>query len=297
MGAEESDRLVLDYLSKVGDLAQTSLPADRRRDLVAQLREDIDRQRRGSDNPAVVRRILGRMGAPDTVVQDAAAVPAPRAAQAPPPQAPQAPVPPEPQWWRLPEQRTPPPSAAPPRRPVPGDELDGLPGMTGGLLIPQVPEEEAAAAARFAGQKEPEPGSDPDSAPDAEQDTAPAERRARRRRWRAGFLETAAALLLLAGAALGSWIALLAGWAVAYGSRRLSRRASRFAALGLPGLTAGGALVWVWGRFAGRWGEPIPEGGVATALADALPVVVRIAAVASAAFLLWWGGRAGRSPR
>jgi hypothetical protein len=171
--------------------------------------------------------------------------------------------------------------------------------MTGGLLIPLVPEEEAAAA-HFGGQKEPEPGSEPgsepESAPDAEQDTVPAERRARRR-WRAGFLETTAALLLLAGAALGSWIALLAGWAVAYGSRRLSRRASQFAALGLPGLTAAGALVWVWGRFAGRWGEPIPEGELATALADALPVVVRIAAVASAAFLLWWGSRAGRSPR
>lgn len=242
MGAEESDRLVLDYLSKVGDLAQTALPADRRRDLVARLRQDIDRQRHGSDSPAAVRRILGRLGAPDAVVQEAAAVPAPRA--------PEAPAPAEPEWWRLPEQRTQSPS--PSRKPRPGDEVDGLPGMTGGLLIPLTPEEDPEAAPDGGPEKpEPEPEARPEAAP------APVKRR---RRWRAGLLETAAALLLLAGAVLGSWIALLAGWAVAYGSRRLSRRASRFAALGLPGLIAGAALVWIWGRFAGRWGEPIPEG-------------------------------------
>ncbi|MFE2539230.1 HAAS signaling domain-containing protein [Actinacidiphila glaucinigra] len=287
MGAEESDRLVLDYLSKVGDLAQTALPADRRRDLVARLRQDIDRQRHGSDSPAAVRRILGRMGAPDAVVQEAAAVPAPRA--------PEAPAPAEPEWWRLPEQRTqsPSPSPSPSRKPRPGDELDGLPGMTGGLLIPLTPEEDPEAAPD-GGQEKPGPGPGPE--PEARPAAAPAPAK-RRRRWRAGILETAAALLLLAGAVLGSWIALLAGWAVAYGSRRLSRRASRFAALGLPGLIAGAALVWIWGRFAGRWGEPIPEGGLDSALADVLPTVVRIAAVASAAFLLWRGSRAGRPPR
>ncbi|MFF3943696.1 hypothetical protein ACFYYN_02650 [Streptomyces sp. NPDC001902] len=282
MGAEESDRLVLDYLSKVGDLAQTALPADRRRDLVARLRKDIDRERHGSDNPAVVRRILGRLGAPDAVVQGeaAAAVPAPRT--------PAEPAPAEPQWWRLPDQRTqsrsPSPSAS--RTFLPGDELAGLPGMTGGLIIPLTPEEEPEAA----------PAAKAEAEPEAEPDAAPATRRGPWR-WRAGLLESVAALLLLTGAVLGSWIALLAGWAVAYGSRRLSRRASRFAALGLPGLTAAAALIWIWGRFAGRWGEPIPEGGLDAAIADALPTVVRIAAVASAAFLLWRGSRAGRRPR
>ncbi|MFE0627142.1 hypothetical protein ACFW3D_09250 [Streptomyces sp. NPDC058864] len=287
MGAEESDRLVLDYLSKVGDLAQTALPADRRRDLVARLRQDIDRQRHGSDSPAAVRRILGRLGAPDAVVQEAAAVPAPRA--------PEAPAPAEPEWWRLPEQRTQSPSPSPSRKPRPGDEVPGLPGMTGGLLIPLDPEEDPEAASD-GGEEAPGPG--PGPGPKAEPEAVPAPAGSRRRwRWRAGLLETVAALLLLAGAVLGSWIALLAGWAVAYGSRRLSRRASRFAALGLPGLTAAAALVWIWGRFAGRWGEPIPEGSLDSAIADALPTVVRIAAVASAAFLLWRGSRAGRPPR
>jgi hypothetical protein len=283
MGAE-SDRLILDYLSKVGDLAQTALPADRRRELVARLREDIDRERRGSESPAVVRRILGRLGAPDEVVKEAAAVPAPRhpeprAAIAPDP------APAEPEWWRLPDQRT----HSPLRKVLPGDELAGLPGMTGGVTIPLTPEPEPEPG------PEDEPGPEPESEaePGAEAGAAPVKRR---RRWWPGLLEAVAVLLLLAGAVLGSWIPLLAGWAVAYGSRRLSRRAARFAALGLPGLTAAIALIWLWGRFAGRWGEPIPEGGLDSAIAGALPTVVRIAAVASAAFLLWRGSRAGRPP-
>ncbi|WP_431959493.1 HAAS signaling domain-containing protein [Actinacidiphila sp. bgisy160] len=282
MGAAESDRLVLDYLSKVGDLAQTALPADRRRDLVARLREDIDRERHGSDNPAVVRRILGRLGAPDQVVQEEAAtgVPAPRT--------PPGPAPAEPEWWRLPGRRT----QSPSRELLPGDELAGLPGMTGGLIIPLTPETDPGAEAEAEAEADPE---DEQAGQDEQQE--PAGRRRRPWRWRAGLLETVAALLLLAGAVLGSWIALLAGWAVAYGSRRLSRRASRFAALGLPGLTAAAALIWIWGRFAGRWGEPIPEGGLDSAISDALPTVARIAAVASAAFLLWRGARAGRRPR
>ena len=29
----------------------------------------------------------------------------------------------------------------------------------------------------------------------------------------------------------------------------------------MPGLVAGGAVVWLWGRVDGRWGDPIAEGG------------------------------------
>ncbi len=63
----ESDQLVYDYLSRVGDLAQQQqLSPGARMRLVATLRGEIDRQRGtdGSDSPAVVRRILGRLGAP-----------------------------------------------------------------------------------------------------------------------------------------------------------------------------------------------------------------------------------------
>ncbi|MEV5132632.1 hypothetical protein AB0K87_19540, partial [Streptomyces sp. NPDC053705] len=71
----ESDQLVFDYLSRVGDLAQQQqLSSGARMRLVATLRGEIDRQRGtdGSDSPAVVRRILGRLGAPGELVSAAA---------------------------------------------------------------------------------------------------------------------------------------------------------------------------------------------------------------------------------
>ncbi|MFF3399293.1 hypothetical protein ACFYW6_12310 [Streptomyces sp. NPDC002659] len=67
----ESDQLVYDYLSRVGDLAQQQqLPSGTRMRLVSTLRDEIDRRRAkfGSDTPASVRRILGRLGTPDEVV-------------------------------------------------------------------------------------------------------------------------------------------------------------------------------------------------------------------------------------
>ncbi|MFD5097826.1 hypothetical protein [Streptomyces albidochromogenes] len=79
----ESDQLVYDYLSRVGDLAQQhKLPSAARMRLVAGLRDEIDRQRSAfgtPDSPAAVRRILGRIGSPDELVARAAsggAVPA-----------------------------------------------------------------------------------------------------------------------------------------------------------------------------------------------------------------------------
>ncbi|MFJ4849448.1 HAAS signaling domain-containing protein [Streptomyces sp. NPDC088733] len=275
MGAE-GDQLVLDYLSRVGDLAQRALPAARRAELVARLREDIDRERGRSDSSTAVRRILKRLGTPDEVVRDAAALPGRRRPEPEPGPEPRPAA--QPDWWRLAEGRQ--PSLRPA---VPGDELAGLPGMTGGVTIPMTPPE-----------PEPEPDPDEEAEPQPEQAEAPP----RKRSWRpSALLETVAALLLLAGAVLGSWIALLAGWAIAYSSRRLSRRAARFAALGVPGTVAAGALVWLWGRLDGRWGEPIPQGQMRDAIGDVLPVALRIAAVASALFLLWRGRRAARPRR
>ncbi|MFE7778676.1 hypothetical protein ACFU5O_33295 [Streptomyces sp. NPDC057445] len=71
----ESDQLVFDYLSRVGDLAQQrQLPSGTRMQLVSSLRNEIDRQRAkyDTDSPAAVRRILGRLGTPDEVVTAAA---------------------------------------------------------------------------------------------------------------------------------------------------------------------------------------------------------------------------------
>ncbi|MFD3519359.1 hypothetical protein [Streptomyces sp. NPDC058653] len=71
----ESDQLVYDYLSRVGDVAQQrQLPSGERMRLVSELRGEIEKQRGGfgGDSPAAVRRILGRLGTPDQVVGAAA---------------------------------------------------------------------------------------------------------------------------------------------------------------------------------------------------------------------------------
>ncbi|MFI8425246.1 hypothetical protein [Streptomyces sp. NPDC085479] len=71
----ESDRMVFDYLSEVGDLAhQRHLPPGERSALVAGLRDEIDRRRAGTgeESPGAVRGILGDLGTPDEVVRRAA---------------------------------------------------------------------------------------------------------------------------------------------------------------------------------------------------------------------------------
>ncbi|MFD3996175.1 hypothetical protein [Streptomyces sp. NPDC058583] len=70
----ESDQLVYDYLSRVGDLAQQrQLPASDRMRLVSTLRNEIDRRRatHGEESPAAIRGILGALGTPDEVVERA----------------------------------------------------------------------------------------------------------------------------------------------------------------------------------------------------------------------------------
>ncbi|NBE55295.1 HAAS signaling domain-containing protein, partial [Streptomyces boluensis] len=77
--AIESDQLVFDYLSRVGDLAQQrQLPSKTRMRLVTDLRAEIDRRRASvvggktpGDSPAGVRRILERLGTPEEVVERA----------------------------------------------------------------------------------------------------------------------------------------------------------------------------------------------------------------------------------
>ncbi|MFJ4711519.1 hypothetical protein [Streptomyces sp. NPDC088785] len=70
----ESDQLVFDYLSRVGDLAQQrQLPSAIRMRLVTELRGEIDRRRARTtvDSPAAVLRILERLGSPDRIVTGA----------------------------------------------------------------------------------------------------------------------------------------------------------------------------------------------------------------------------------
>ncbi|MEU3738349.1 hypothetical protein AB0E78_14890 [Streptomyces sp. NPDC032198] len=70
----ESDQLVFDYLSRVGDLAQQQqLPSGTRMRLVSGLRNEIDRSRAKTtvDSPAAIRRILDRLGSPEDLVEAA----------------------------------------------------------------------------------------------------------------------------------------------------------------------------------------------------------------------------------
>lgn len=351
----ESDQLVFDYLSRVGDLAQgRGLTAKQRMQLVARLRTEIDARRAGGGGD--VKRILARLGTPEAVVTAAVnggepvpeepsggaaerrpgalpsllkrpgksvAVPAPRSgAQPMVPQ--QGAAPPhlagldelgdrdatdeeEPDWWRVAAEPYGPAEPYAPGETVPGfiggieiaeirrppetDEEDeeeaatedagprGLPGVlkkATGKVLPWRREAAAAPAAEPV-EKAEEPG---------EAVVAP--------RPKPSPVLLLAVVLLVAGAVIGSWLALAAGWLVAYSSRKLSRAEAKFAALGVPGLVCGSVLVWLWGRFAGKWGDPLAKGQLGAELTEALPVVVRVAAVASALFLLW---RMRRRPR
>ncbi|WP_336053411.1 hypothetical protein [Streptomyces sp. CA2R101] len=213
-----------------------------------------------------------------------------------------------PDWWRV--------------EPAPFGPGETVPGFVGGIEIPEIwdrPERDRVSMTKDGAEGAGEQGAEQDA-----DGAAPAERPLRRMvrrvldRRRGGGpgaapaaeagedvvvvparaplspVLTLAVLLLVAGAALGSWLALAGGWGLAYVSRRLSRAEAKFAALGVPGTVVGGLVVWLWGRFDGRWGEPIAQGRLGQEMADGLPGVVRVAAVASALFLVW---RMRRAPR
>ncbi|MCX4660953.1 hypothetical protein [Streptomyces uncialis] len=96
-----------------------------------------------------------------------------------------------------------------------------------------------------------------------------------------------AAALLVTGAVIGNPLALGAGWVIAWASRRLSPTESKFAVLWLPGLALSGGVVWLWGRVDGRWGDPVADGQLTTAIEGTWPWVLRGAAFATALYLVW----------
>ncbi|UQA93600.1 ICP22 family protein [Streptomyces halobius] len=209
-------------------------------------------------------------------------------------------------WWRV--------------EPEPFGPGEAVPGFVGGIEIPEMwerpkgdgPSLEKGGTAESDGDEEPDPEGVADerrgvrgmlrralarpAAQAEDEDAAEEEEAAAEQPARPPLspVVTLAVLLLVAGAVLGSWIALAAGWLLAYASRRLSRGEAKFAAMGVPGVVVGGLLVWLWGRFDGRWGEPIAEGRLGQELLDGLPGMVRVAAIASALFLVW---RMRRWPR
>ncbi|CCK29284.1 integral membrane protein [Streptomyces davaonensis JCM 4913] len=311
----ESDQVVYEYLSRVGDVAQQrQLPSATRMRLVSELRNEIDRRRAKVpvDSPAAVRRIIDRLGTPDEVVTAAGATGGA-------PQAPAAAVPVQPDGEeKRPRRIVPRPRRAEtdsPAADVPSpphlaraDELgdstlqpdwwrvesspfgggDEVPGFVGGVEIPELlrpppPKEE---------KKREQAPAVVERADEEEAEEAPARRRLlglalpARKSWQNPLL-LLAAVLLLTGAVIGNLIVLILGWLLAYGSRRLTDAEKKGAVLVLPGLAATAGIVWLWGRTEGRWGEPIVDGGMNDAIAETWPWVVRGAAVASALYLVW----------
>ncbi|GGV77312.1 membrane protein [Streptomyces griseoloalbus] len=322
----ESDQVVYEYLSRVGDVAQQrQLPSAARMRLVAELRDEIDRRRAKAvvDSPAAVRRIVSRLGTPTEVVvaaEDASgaparapeppaavpvqrepergadaredrlkgvlrrAVPRPRPAAGTPDPAPSgAPAPPhragmdelgdsatQPDWWRVDDS--------------PFGVGEEVPGFVGGVEIPEL--------LRTPRTEEKEEDAPPAPAADTAV-AAEAEPAARRRlpRLPSGGLSNplllCAAALLVAGAALGNWFALILGWLIAYGSRRLTQAETRTAVVILPGLAVTAGIVWLWGRTEGRWGTPIADGHMNDAVSETWPWVIRAAALTTALFLVW----------
>jgi hypothetical protein len=344
----ESDQVVYEYLSRVGDIAQQrQLPSATRMRLVSELRGEIERHRARAtvDSPAAVRRILDRLGSPDEVVAAAGGgagagrVPQPTSAAVPVQPAPAEPrrrrkqarepaggdgdkggagerrkgprrvVPrPRPSATEAASAPSAPRDTASPPHLAPAHELgdstaqpdwwrlggnpfgvsaetDSVPGFVGGVEIPELlrrPPKETAPVERA----EPEEA----AVPEPEAEAGPTARRRLVPRPAAGWtnpLLLLAAAALVAGAVLGNWFALLLGWVIAYGSRRLTAAETKVAVMVLPGTAVAAGLVWLWGRVNGRWGAPIAQGHMNEAVAGTWPWVVRGAAIASALFLLW----------
>ncbi|SER03493.1 hypothetical protein SAMN04487983_1010170 [Streptomyces sp. yr375] len=301
----ESDQVVYEYLSRVGDVAQQrQLSSATRMRLVSELRNEIDRRRAKAtvDSPAAVRRIIDRLGSPDDLV-DAAADSGTGAPQQPAPSVPVQRAVPQPGTGSVPLQKSGDrPKAADPdwwlRGPAPLELGDDVPGFVGGVEIPDLLKPPPPRTVEGKDAEGADAGDGADGDGDGDEDARPRRRRLLRlpfprgssdgpgRRWSNPLLLIAAGSLV-AGAVLGNWFALIAGWAIAYVSRRLTERETKFAVIWLPGLSVAAGLVWLWGRSDGRWGEPIAAGHMNDALAGTWPWVIRGAAVASALFLVW----------
>jgi hypothetical protein len=332
----ESDQVVYEYLSRVGDVAQQrQLPSGTRMRLVSELRNEIDRRRAKApvDSPAAVRRILARLGSPESVVADAngeggasgttAAVPVQRAREpeerpkglrriVPRPRPAEShtggdvpafpddvPSPPhlasteelgsaQPDWWRVDGT----PFGTTDNSPF--GATDSVPGFVGGVEIPELlkppPEKTDHPAKRDEpAAKSVAPAVEPEKPVEAVAEKKPRRFVPRLRPAGGGWtnpLLLLAAVLLVAGAAIGNLVMLGLGWLIAYLSRRLSSTESKWAVFGVPGLVATAGIVWIWGRTDGRW-APIDEGQLSDAVAETWPWVLRGAAIASALYLVW----------
>ncbi|MGJ5898807.1 hypothetical protein DF268_31270 [Streptomyces sp. V2] len=195
----ESDQVVYEYLSRVGDVAQQQqLASGDRMRLVSELRNEIDQRRAkaSADSPAAVRKIIARLGSPDDVVAAAGG-------GAGTPDAPAVAVPAQPAY----PSGTPGPEshrgpAAPADRTGPGgdpvtlptprtsdeplpdwwlkgpvgleSDLDDVPGFVGGVEIPELLKSPRARAAEEKAAKEAKAEKEAPAAPPAGEQAEPA---------------------------------------------------------------------------------------------------------------------------
>ncbi|MFB7265009.1 hypothetical protein ACFCXH_23065, partial [Streptomyces nojiriensis] len=100
------------------------------------------------------------------------------------------------------------------------------------------------------------------------------------------FLLLAAAVLVV-GTVTGYWLLLVVGWLLPYASRVLGPAERKWAVFGPPGAVLAAAVLWVWGRMNGKWGEALADDQLSGALHGMWPWVLRGAALASALYLVW----------
>jgi hypothetical protein len=293
----QGDQVVYDYLSRVGDIAHGKLSPARRATLVAELRAKIESERTqvGAEEPDQVRLLLQRLGEPEAVVAEEVrrspehvvrrperppARPLPAAPPAQTDPTAKVPVPPpagagkrgpggdSPPWWRAAEEEavaTPPATENPPR-----DRI----------VVSVSP----AAREEAGGQADSDEAGSPLTA--LKRTVAGGRRR-----------EFLAIALLFLGGLIPSLILLLLGYVVVLTSKVWAQADKRFAALGIPLITAITLGVMLWLRVSGRVGGTRPGGGDAGELArQYLSTLPRVVGLVAAVYLAWRLSRAAKSP-
>lgn len=87
--------------------------------------------------------------------------------------------------------------------------------------------------------------------------------------------------------AFGHWLVLLLAWALAYFSRKLGPTERLTVSVGLPLTVGAGGLMWLWARYTGRAGAPLPADAVTHEIGALVPLLARVAAVLSVLYLGW----------
>ncbi|UGQ14805.1 hypothetical protein LO772_15265 [Yinghuangia sp. ASG 101] len=268
----ECDRLVLQYLGEVGDVAQRKLrPADRAR-LVERLRTQIntERERGNANTPAGVKGILTRIGSPEAVVAN--------------------------ESFRVPA-------------PGSGDDDGGLRGSRTATIAAQIgfrPDaspipsqregaEEAAGAVAvrqigdgLIGWPAYPIGIAPENASEWEgPDEIVGPEPVRRVPLKASLRELIAIALLVVGATVGSAVVVVIGLLVVFTSALWSPSEKQMAGFWIPGVTIAAYVTAMWLRATDNAGVDLTRSQAVQRFEDLLPTMPRIFGAAAAVYLLF----------